>query len=87
MSRRIKQLVESDLKARYGDLREAVVVNLIGLTGTDNNKLRRVLRAKKLQMHVVPNRAFRRAIGDATPAAGQGAEWALRHRERRGFGD
>lgn len=61
MSRKMKQMVESELKGRYGALTEALVVNVIGLTGVDNNKLRRALRNKKLDMHVVPNRAFRRA--------------------------
>lgn len=61
MSRKLKEMIENELKSRYGELREAVVVNAVGLTGIDANLLRRELRAKKYEMHVVPNRLFLRS--------------------------
>jgi len=68
VSRKLKQMIETELKDRYGAVREAVVVNAIGLTGVDANVLRRQLRAKKYEMHVVPNRLFRRSSA-GTPMA------------------
>jgi ribosomal protein L10 len=61
MSRKIKEMVEGEMKSRYGALKEALVVNAIGLTGVEANNLRRELNKKKWEMHVVPNRLFRRA--------------------------
>ncbi len=68
MSRKLKQMIETELKDRYGGVREAVVVNAVGLTGIDANLLRRQLRAKKYEMHVVTNRLFRRSSA-GTPMA------------------
>ncbi len=72
MSRKLKETVEGELKSRYGEAREAVVVNVIGLTGVEANKLRGQLRGKKLEMHVVKNRALRRVVasGPLAPLAG-----------------
>jgi large subunit ribosomal protein L10 len=61
MSRKLKEMIETELKTRYGSVREAVLVNAVGLTGVDANLLRRQLRAKKYEMHVVPNRLFKRS--------------------------
>lgn len=60
MSRKLKEMIETELKARYGQIREAVIVNAVGLTGVDANLLRRQLRAKQFEMHVVSNRLFKR---------------------------
>ncbi len=68
MSRVVKEMIESELKGRYGGIREAVVVNPIGLTGNDANSLRRHLRSKNYEIHVVSNRMFRRATA-GTPLA------------------
>ncbi|MCK6455535.1 MAG: 50S ribosomal protein L10 [Phycisphaerae bacterium] len=63
MSRKVKQLLETNLASRYGAAKEALVVNVLGLTGVEANQLRGILRKKEIELHVVPNRAMRRVIG------------------------
>jgi len=65
MSRKVKQLVESELKVRYGGFESALVVDISRLTGVQANRLRGTLREKGIEMHVVKNRAMRRALADS----------------------
>jgi len=62
MSRRVKQYIVEELQRRYGDLDSALVVNIIGLDAISNNQLRRRLRAKNIEMHVVKNSLTRVAL-------------------------
>lgn len=55
MSKQIKNLVVEELKNRYGQLDSAAVVRIIGLDAVSNNKLRRRLHDKKIDVHVVKN--------------------------------
>lgn len=62
MSKAIKELVERDLKKKYADLDSAMVVSVHGLSGIDANKVRGRLRKKKIEVHVVKNRAAKRVL-------------------------
>ena len=62
MSRNVKDLIEKSLKLRYGEQDSLMVVNVHGLSGIEANQLRRQLRKKKIEMHVVKNRAAKRVL-------------------------
>jgi large subunit ribosomal protein L10 len=63
MSRAVKDLIEVELKKQYGSLDSVMVVSVHGLTGTAVNTLRGELRKKKIEVHVVKNRAAKRVFG------------------------
>lgn len=62
MSRAIKELVEKSIRAKYADLDNVLVVNVHGLSGNEANQLRGELRKKKIELHVVKNRAAKRVL-------------------------
>lgn len=62
MSKQVKNLVVDELKKRYGELDSAAVVRIIGLDAVTNNKLRRRLHDKKIEVHVVKNSLARVAL-------------------------
>ncbi len=72
MSRKLKELIVGEFAQRYGTAREALLVNVVGLSGTDANRLRRELRARKLELHVIQNRLLRRVLASRplAPLAG-----------------
>jgi large subunit ribosomal protein L10 len=55
MSRQLKNLVVEELRKRYDGADSALVVRIIGLDAVSNNVLRRRLRDKRIEMHVVKN--------------------------------
>ncbi len=55
MSKQLKNLVVDELRKRYGGADSALVVRIIGLDAVSNNSLRRRLRSKGIEMHVVKN--------------------------------
>lgn len=62
MSREVRELLIDDLKRRYGQLESLMVINVHKLSGTQVNTLRRDLKKKKIDMHVVKNRLARRVL-------------------------
>ncbi len=64
MSRAIKELVTEDLAKRYKGQDSLMVVSVHGLKGTEVNTLRGELRKKKIEVHVVGNRAAKRIFAD-----------------------
>ena len=62
MSRVIKDLLEKQIKTRYTTQDSVMVVNVHGLTGIEANKVRGELRKKKIEIHVVKNRAAKRVL-------------------------
>src|SRR5947208_7569665 len=65
MSRKIKELLESEIHARYATLESALVVDVSKLTGVQANQFRGKLHSKGIELHVVKNRATRRALADS----------------------
>jgi len=62
MSRIVKDLEQKELSALYGKAEGVMVVNVHGLNGIEANQVRGQLRKKKIEMHVVKNRAVKRVI-------------------------
>lgn len=61
MSKKVKSLLEREIKSRIGDVDGLAVISPRGLDGQKNNKLRGKLHAKGLKMTVVKNTLARRA--------------------------
>ncbi len=64
MSKFVKELIEAELKKRITDdnASDFVVVSTMGISGNENNELRGELKAKGVQLAVVPNTLFRKAL-------------------------
>jgi large subunit ribosomal protein L10 len=61
MSKKVKSLIERDLKRRLGDVDGVGVINPRGINAIKNNQIRRRLHDKGLRMTVVKNTLARRA--------------------------
>jgi len=61
MSKKVKSLIERDLKSRLGDVDGVGVINPRGINAIKNNQIRRRLHDKGLRMTVVKNTLARRA--------------------------
>ena len=68
MSKYVKDLLTSDLKSRLDGVRDALLVNVVGMDVNTNVVLRRQLREKDIQLLVVKNSVVRRAT-EGTPLA------------------
>ena len=62
MSKRIKNLVAKELEKRLQGTESLVVIDYIGISANDANKLRTGLRQKKVRLTVVPNSQAKRAL-------------------------
>ena len=65
MSKKVKSLIERDLKNRLGGVDGVGVINPRGINAIKNNQIRRKLREKGLRMTVVKNSLVRRATKDS----------------------
>lgn len=61
MSKKVKSLLEREIKNKIGEIDGVAVISPRGLDGLKNNKLRGKLHAKGLRMSVVKNTLARRA--------------------------
>ena len=64
MSKKVKSLIEKELKTKLGNVDGVAVLNPRGLDATKNNALRKKLHAKGAKMSVVKNTLAKRAVGD-----------------------
>ena len=62
MSRTLKELIVNEIRDRYQQVDEAVVVNPIFLTGRENTELRKAFNAKAIRMELMNNSLARRAF-------------------------
>src|SRR4051794_34210850 len=62
MSRTIKEMVTKELTETLRGVNSLVVVQTVGLSGKDDNALRRGLHGKKIQLVAVKNSLARRAL-------------------------
>ena len=64
MSKYVKELIQGELEQRVadGDVKEFIVFNLMGVPGVENNVMRGELKQKGVEMFVVKNSLFRRAL-------------------------
>jgi ribosomal protein L10 len=68
MSKYIKNLITDDLRERFKEVGDALLVNMIGLDANATSRLRSELREKNIQVMVVKNSLARRAAA-GTPLA------------------
>lgn len=65
MSKKVKSLIERDIKNRLGEIDSLAVINPRGIDAIKNNQIRRRLREKGLRMVVVRNAMARRALAES----------------------
>ena len=68
MSKRVKNLVETEYRQRYDGVEGGLVVSLSGLGAVDTVQVRQRLRDRQVELHVVKNSLARRALQE-TPLA------------------
>ncbi len=61
MSKYVKNLITENLRERFKDVDEALLVNMVGLDASANTRLRAELRRKDIQVMVVKNSLAARA--------------------------
>ena len=64
MSKTVKTLIKQELKTRFENVHECVVVSIRGLKGVENNQLRGDLLNKQIKLNVVKNSLAGRAFSD-----------------------
>jgi len=69
MSKYVKNLITEHLRQRLDGVRDALLVDVIGLKANTAHRLRTELRAKNINLMVVKNSLARRAVA-GTPLAG-----------------
>jgi ribosomal protein L10 len=68
MSKYVKNLITEDVRKRLEGVEDALLVNLVGLDANMNNRLRKELEEKNIQVMVVKNSLAARAVA-GTPLA------------------
>lgn len=64
MSKKVKGLMREHLQNRFEGLSECAVVSVRGVSGTENNEIRGLLKEKHISMTVVKNSLARQAFND-----------------------
>ena len=64
MSKKVKELMQAEFKARFENVSEFAVVSVRGVEGTDNNRLRGELLEKGIDLHVVRNSLAAKAFAE-----------------------
>src|SRR3954451_13009264 len=64
MSKVIKQLQMDALKSTFQDVRDMVLLNVVGLDAISENQMRLGLRKKGIRLHMVKNSLARRVFTD-----------------------
>jgi large subunit ribosomal protein L10 len=64
MSKVIKQMQMDDLRKTFKDVRDLVLLNVVGLDAVIDNQLRLGLRKKGIRMQVVKNTLARKVLGE-----------------------
>ena len=72
MSKAIKQLQIDDLKKAFGNVRDMVLLNVVGLDAVTDNQLRLGLRKKGIRLQVVKNSIARKVFADLGLQADKG---------------
>jgi len=62
MSKYVKGLLEDELKRKFEDVSDFVVLDFKGISGTDNNEMRGALKEKGIGFTLVRNSMMRRAM-------------------------
>ena len=68
MSKKIKQMVISEIRNRLADAGDMLVINSAKLDGVTANRFRRALRAKRIKAMTVANSLVKQALGEVALA-------------------
>lgn len=69
MSKPVKNMIASEYRTRFGDLTEALLVDVRGIDANDNNQLRQSLHAHGVRITVIRNTLAKSAFADTALAA------------------
>lgn len=76
MSKVIKQMQMNSLQKEFKDVRDMVLLNVVGLNAVVDNKIRLDLRKKGIRLQMVKNSLARRVFGDLGLSVTKGWEGA-----------
>lgn len=62
MSKPVKEMIMNEYKDRFGDITEAVVVDIRGIKANENNSLRMDLLSKDIRVTVIKNTLAKKAL-------------------------
>ncbi|RMH11110.1 MAG: 50S ribosomal protein L10 [Planctomycetota bacterium] len=65
MSKPVKEMIVRDYKNRVGDLEDAMLISLRGISANDTNEIRQTLAKKEIRVTVIRNALFMKAFGDS----------------------
>ncbi len=65
MSKPMKEIMIRDYKERIGDIDDAMLISLRGVSANDNNEFRQTLVKKDIRVTVIRNKLFMKAYGDS----------------------
>lgn len=69
MSKPVKNLIIDDYKSRVGEIEDALVIGLRGVSSNDTNAIRAGLAQKSIRVTVVRNKLFGKAFGETNLSA------------------
>jgi large subunit ribosomal protein L10 len=69
MSKYVKQILTKELQNRFTDVNEFLIVDMTGVDGITNNRLRGKLREKGIKIMMVKNAIMRHALKDMDMAS------------------
>ncbi|KAA0216507.1 MAG: 50S ribosomal protein L10 [Leptolyngbya sp. PLA3] len=64
MSKPVKQMIVRDYQGRVGDIEDAMLISLRGVSSNSTNKIRQTLAKKEIRVTVIRNSLFLKAFGD-----------------------
>jgi large subunit ribosomal protein L10 len=64
----MKEIMIRDYKQRIGDIDDAMLISLRGVSANDNNEFRQALVGKDIHVTVIRNKLFMQAYGDSSLA-------------------
>lgn len=74
MSKLIKQMQMDDMKKTFANVRDMVLINIVGLDAIAENQVRLALRKKGIRLQMVKNSLARRVFGELGLTANNGWE-------------
>lgn len=68
MSKPVKNIIIRDYKEKIGDIEDAMLISLRGVTSNNTNAIRKELGKKEIRVTVIRNKLFMSAFGDSNLA-------------------